>query len=47
MVYFTVKGTEMCARVEPTAAKDAGASMTLQANMENMHLIDASSGMVL
>jgi multiple sugar transport system ATP-binding protein len=47
MVYFSVGGTEICARVEPTAAKDAGASMTLQANMENMHLIDASSGMVL
>jgi len=47
MVYFTVNGTEICARVEPNSAKDAGAPMTLQANMENMHLIDASSGMVL
>jgi multiple sugar transport system ATP-binding protein len=47
MVYFTVNGTEVCARVEPNAAKDAGAAMTLQANMENMHLIDASSGLVL
>jgi multiple sugar transport system ATP-binding protein len=47
MVYFSVNGTEICARVEPTAAKDAGAPMTLQANMEHMHLIDASSGMVL
>jgi multiple sugar transport system ATP-binding protein len=47
MVYFTVGGTEICARVEPTAAKDAGAAMALQANMEHMHLIDASTGMVL
>jgi multiple sugar transport system ATP-binding protein len=47
MVYFRVGGTEVCARVEPNAAKDAGAPMTLQANMEHMHLIDASTGMVL
>ena len=47
MVYFAVGGTEICARVEPTAAKDAGALMALQAYMERMHLIDAASGMVL
>jgi len=47
MVYFRVGGTEVCARVEPNAAKEAGAPMTLQANMEHMHLIDASTGMVL
>jgi multiple sugar transport system ATP-binding protein len=47
MVYFTVNGTEVCARVEPTSASDAGAPMTLQANMEHMHLIDAASGAVL
>ena len=47
MVYFKVTGTEVCARVEPSAAKESGASMTLQANMEHMHLIDSATGEVL
>jgi multiple sugar transport system ATP-binding protein len=47
MVYFTVNGTEVCGRVEPTAARAAGEPMTLQANMEHMHLIDAGTGAVL
>jgi multiple sugar transport system ATP-binding protein len=47
MVFFTVNGTEICGRVEPTSAADAGAKMTLQANMDHMHLIDADSGVVL
>jgi multiple sugar transport system ATP-binding protein len=47
MVFFTVNGTEVCGRVEPTAARDAGESMPLQANMEHMHLIDPASGAVL
>jgi multiple sugar transport system ATP-binding protein len=47
MVYFTVGGAEVCGRVEPTAARNAGEPMTLQANMDHMHLIDAVSGKVL
>ena len=47
MVYFTVNGTEVCGRVEPTSAGDAGAVMPVQANMEHMHLIDADLGVVL
>ena len=27
MVYFRVNGTEICGRVEPTAAKNAGETM--------------------
>ena len=47
MVYFRVKGTEICGRVEPTASKNAGETMTLRANLDQMHLIDPASGMVL
>ena len=47
MVYFRVKGTEICGRVEPTASKNAGETMTLRANLDQMHLIDPVSGMVL
>jgi multiple sugar transport system ATP-binding protein len=47
MVFFGVNGTEICGRVEPSAARGAGESMTLQGNMEHMHLIDAATGAVL
>jgi multiple sugar transport system ATP-binding protein len=47
MVFFSINGTEVCARVEPTAAGEAGASMRLHANMDHMHLIDPATGLVL
>jgi len=47
MVFFTINGTEVCGRVDPTAAGEAGASMRLHANMDHMHLIDPASGLVL
>ena len=47
MVFFNVSGTEVCGRVEPTHAGSAGEKMTLQANMDHMHLIDADTGVVL
>ena len=47
MVFFTINGTEVCGRVEPTAAGEAGASMRLHANMDHMHLIDPATGLVL
>jgi len=47
MVYFTINGTELCGRVEPTAAGEAGTSMRLHANMDHMHLIDPATGLVL
>ena len=42
MVFFTVGGTEVCSRVEPTAATGPGQPMRLYANLNHMHLIDAS-----
>ena len=47
MVFFTINGTEVCGRVEPTAAGEAGTSMRLHANMDHMHLIDPATGLVL
>jgi hypothetical protein len=40
MVYFTINGTEICGRVEPKSAGDAGSAMRLHANIDHMHLID-------
>jgi multiple sugar transport system ATP-binding protein len=47
MVYFTINGTEICGRVEPKSAGDAGAAMRLHANIDHMHLIDPASGAVI
>jgi multiple sugar transport system ATP-binding protein len=47
MVYFTINGTEICGRVEPKSAGDAGSAMRLHANIDHMHLIDPASGAVI
>ena len=47
MVFFTIKDTEICGRVEPSSAADAGAPMRLYANIDHMHLIDPASGAVI
>ena len=47
MVFFKVEGTEVCGRVEPTAAKGSGETMQLRANLEQMHLIDQATNAVL
>ena len=47
MVFFTVDGTEICGRVEPTRAGNAGTTMRLHANMDHLHLIDPASGNVV
>jgi multiple sugar transport system ATP-binding protein len=47
MVFFKVDGTEVCGRVEPTAAKGSGETMQLRANLDHMHLIDPVTNAVL
>jgi multiple sugar transport system ATP-binding protein len=47
MVFFHIGGTEVCGRVEPTAAKGAGEKMRLRANLDHMHLIDPATNLVL
>ncbi len=47
MVFFTVNGEEVCARVDPSAARGPGERMRLAANVEHMHLIDPATDAVL
>jgi multiple sugar transport system ATP-binding protein len=46
-VFFKIGDTEVCGRVEPTAAKGAGESMQLRANLDHMHLIDPVTNQVM
>ena len=47
LVYFTIDGTEVCGRVNPNAGATEGRVMKLRADLNNMHLIDESTGKVL
>jgi multiple sugar transport system ATP-binding protein len=47
MVFFTINGSEICARVEPSAATAPGQPMRLYANLNHMHLIDPATDLVL
>jgi len=47
MVFFTVNGAELCARVDPAAAKGPGETMLLCADVDHMHLIDPATDLVL
>ena len=47
LVYFIVRGTEVCGRVSPNAGAQDGARMKLVADLNNVHLIDDESGKVL
>jgi multiple sugar transport system ATP-binding protein len=47
MVFFKINGSEVCGRVEPSAARGAGENMTLRANLDHMHLIDPATNLVV
>jgi multiple sugar transport system ATP-binding protein len=47
MVYFTVDGVEVCGRVNPMAAGNAGEKMRLVADLTHMHLIDPATDQVI
>ncbi len=47
LVYFLVNGVEVCGRVNPNAGARSGAVMKLAADLNNMHLIDDETGLVL
>ena len=46
MVFFSIGPTDLCARVEPTAASDVGETMGFTLNMDKMHLIDPATDVV-
>ena len=47
MVFFSVGGTEICARVEPSSVPQQGQPMRLYANLNHMHPIDPETRLVL
>jgi multiple sugar transport system ATP-binding protein len=47
LVYFTLKGVEVCGRITPAANPRTGERMVLGANLDYMHLIEDASGRVL
>jgi multiple sugar transport system ATP-binding protein len=47
MVYFIVEGVEVCGRVNPLAAGNAGEKMRLVADLNHMHLIDPATDQVI
>jgi multiple sugar transport system ATP-binding protein len=47
LVYFTLEGAQLCGRVNPNAAARVGAPMRLAVDLNNMHLLDETSGVVL
>jgi multiple sugar transport system ATP-binding protein len=47
LVYFMIDDTEICGRVNPNAGAKDGARMKLVADLNNLHLIDDTTGKVL
>jgi multiple sugar transport system ATP-binding protein len=47
MVYFIVDGVEVCGRVNPMAAGNAGEQMRLIADLNHMHLIDPATDQII
>jgi multiple sugar transport system ATP-binding protein len=48
LVYFTLEGTqEVCARVNPNAGAQEGAPLRLAVDLNNMHLLNEGTGVVL
>jgi multiple sugar transport system ATP-binding protein len=47
MVFFSVKGTEICGRIDPNAGAKVGANLKMAAHLDHMHLIDNATGQVL
>jgi multiple sugar transport system ATP-binding protein len=47
LVYFKIGPTDVCARVNPNAGARVGESFRFAADLNNMHLIDPASGLVI
>ncbi|MBR0974838.1 MULTISPECIES: ABC transporter ATP-binding protein [Bradyrhizobium] len=47
LVYFGLDGTPICGRVDPNAGAKDGAPMRLAMDLNNMHLLNEASGVVL
>jgi multiple sugar transport system ATP-binding protein len=47
LVYFTLAGTPVCGRVNPNACARDGGMLRLAADLNNMHLLDEVTGVVI
>ncbi len=47
LVYFSLEGTPICGRVNPNAGAKDGAPMRLAMDLNNMHLLNEETGVVL
>jgi multiple sugar transport system ATP-binding protein len=47
LVYFKVNGSDICGRVSPKAGARDGAPLQLAADLNNMHIIDEATGLVV
>jgi multiple sugar transport system ATP-binding protein len=47
LVYFTLEGAQICGRVNPNAGAQDGAPMRLAVDLNNMHLLNEVTGVVL
>jgi multiple sugar transport system ATP-binding protein len=47
LVYFTLEGTYVCGRVNPNAGARDGAPLRLAVDLNNMHLLNEGTGVVL
>jgi multiple sugar transport system ATP-binding protein len=47
LVYFTLEGAQICGRVNPNAGAHDGRPMRLAVDLNNMHLLNEGTGVVL
>ena len=47
LIYFTMEGAQVCGRVNPNAGARDGAPMRLAVDLNNMHLLNEATGVVL
>jgi multiple sugar transport system ATP-binding protein len=47
LVYFTLEETQVCGRVSPGAGAREGAPLRLAVDLNNMHLLNGETGVVL
>ena len=47
LIYFTMEGAQVCGRVNPNAGARDGAPLRLAVDLNNMHLLNEATGIVL
>jgi multiple sugar transport system ATP-binding protein len=47
LIYFTLEGVQVCGRVNPNAGARDGAPLRLAVDLNNMHLLNEGTGIVL